>query len=118
MTGVAEVAVPAVAMLGELFQQIVVVVLDADSDGYEAQGVGVVVVASGFEDGERIGSIDVGYAIGHEDDVVVGVGVGATCLVGKLHAQIEAGLDVGGVAPDETTDGARDVRVVGSCGGQ
>ena len=46
------------------------------------------------------------HTVGHEDDVVVGIGVGATCLVGKLHAPVEARLHVGGTVGIELADGA------------
>ena len=72
-----------------------------------------VIVASRLEDGEGVGGIDVGHAIGHEDDVVVGTGVVATGAIGKLDAQIEAGLDIGGISAGEPVNGAGYIGVVG-----
>ena len=82
-------------MLGQLLQQRVVVVVDSDPDGYETQGVARVGVVGRFQDGERVGCVDVGHAVGHQDHVVVGVRTLVPDLGGKPHAEVQPGLYVG-----------------------
>ena len=77
-------------------QQVVVEVFDADADGDEAEGVGVVVVSGGFEDSKGVGGVHVGDAVGHEDDVVVGVWPLSPSLVGQPDGLIQSRLHVGG----------------------
>ena len=82
-------------MLGELLKQNVVVVGDADADRDQAERVAVIAILGRPQDGERVGGVDVGDAVGHEDHVVVGVGSFATDLIRKSDATVEAGLDIG-----------------------
>ena len=93
-------------MLGKLLRQVVVVILDAHSDGDEPERIAAVVVASRLQYGEGVGGIHVGHAVGHQDDAVVGTGVRAACLVGKLPTPVEACLHVGGTVGIELADGA------------
>ena len=76
-------------------------------------------VARGFEDGEGVGGVHVGDAVGHEDDVVVGVGVLPASPVRQSHSLIQPSLHVGRAAGLEVLDGALYVRVarmpVGNC---
>ena len=69
-------------MLGELLQEVVVVVFDSDSDCYQAQGVAAVRVVRRLQYCEGIGRVYVGHAVGHENDVVVGIGTLAARTVG------------------------------------
>ena len=109
---VVEVAVPAVAVLGELLQQHIVVVLDPHADRDQAQRVPAVRVRGRLEDGERVGGVDVGDAVGHEDDVVEGLGPLAAGGVGELHAEVEPGLHVRAAVRSEAADRLRHGRVV------
>ena len=108
-----EVAVPAVAVLGELLEQHVVVVLDADADGDQPQRVPAVGIRGGLEDGERIGRVHVRHAVGHQDDVVVGVRPLAPGFVRQLHAEVEAGLHVRALVGREVGDRLHHRAVIG-----
>ena len=92
---VVQIAIPAVAVLGQLLEQVVVVVGNADADGDEAQGVVGPVIGGGFQDGKGVGGVHISHAIGHQDDVVPGVGAFLPHLIRKLDALVEAGLDIG-----------------------
>ena len=114
LVDVGEVAIPAVAVLGELFEEVVVEVFDSDADGDQAEGVGVVVVAGGFEDGEGVCGVDVGDAVGHEDDCSCRSRVLPTGLVGEPDAFVQSCLDVGAAAGPEAHDEVVDGRVIGA----
>ena len=113
LLGVVEVAVPAVAVLGQLLEQVVVVVGDADADGDEPQRVAGVRVGRGLEDGEGVGGVDVRDAVGHQDDVVVGVGALPPGLAGELDPEVEPRLHVRAVVRREPLYGPHDIPVVG-----
>ena len=109
-----QIAVPAVAVLGELFEEDVVVVRDTDADGDQPERVGIVAILSRAQYGERVGGVDVGHAVGHQDHVVVGVGSLAADFVGESNAEVEPGLDVGRPGWPEPVDDSADVAIVGA----
>ena len=100
-----DVGVEAVALVGELLEQGVVVVAhpDADADQLDA-GRGV--VADAAQDPVGVGEPDVGDAVRGEDDAVDAV-LGQR-PAGLLVAEPEAGLEVRRAARLELVDGAED----------
>ena len=100
-----DVAVEAVALVGELLHQVVVVVAHAVADGDEVDallaGLGDLLGKHG-----RIGRADVGDAVGGQHDDVEGGGVEGGA--GLLVAEHEAGLHVRAAARAELVDGGDD----------
>jgi hypothetical protein len=110
---VVDVGVEAVALVGQLLEQDVVVVAhpDADRDEFDA-GRGV--VADPPQDAVRVGQPDVGDAVRGEDhpvDAIPAVG-----LAGEVVAQPQARLEVGRAARLELVDGRQDRLLVGGAG--
>ena len=109
---VVQVAVPAVPVLGELFQQVVVVVPEPDADGDQTQRVQAVGLGGRVEDPERVRHVDVRDAVRHQDDVVEGFRTLAAGRVREPDAEVEPGLHVGGLVRVQAGDGRHDVLVV------
>ena len=109
-----DVAVVAVALVGQLFHHDVVVVAQAKADGGKLDaGIGVAPNLGG--DAVGAGVADVGYAVTGQDDAVDAVEfVGAVSL---FVAQQQACFQIGGAFGVQRVDGAENGAPVGAVGG-
>ena len=108
---VVDVGIEAVALVGQLLEQGIVVVAHPDPDRDELDpGRGV--VADLAEDPGRVGQSDVGDAVRGKDDPV-DPAVAEVGLAGKAVAEPETRLEVGRAAGLERVDGGQDGLLVG-----
>ena len=81
--------------------------------GDKPQRIGAIRRRRGFEDGERIGGVNVCHAVGHQDDVVERLRTFSPHRIRQPYAEVQSRLHVCAVVRLEPGDGVGDGAVVG-----